>query len=94
MASDASRRRIARFYSVLDPLPQLVDQLNAFQPAFLGTYASGLAAQTAEQEAGRLRISPLVITTGGELLSPAVVVAKAALAVAPQAALRYRKYSD
>ena len=66
------RRRIARFYSVLDPLPQLVDQLNAFQPAFLRTYASGLAALTAEQEAGRLRISPLVITTGGELLSPAV----------------------
>lgn len=66
------RRRIARFYSVLDPLPQLVDQLNAFQPAFLGTYASGLAALTAEQEAGRLRISPLVITTGGELLLPAV----------------------
>jgi phenylacetate-CoA ligase len=66
------RRRIARFYSVLDPLPQLVDQLNAFQPAFLGTYASVLAALTAEQEAGRLRISPLVVTSGGELLSPAV----------------------
>lgn len=66
------RRRITRFYSVLDPLPQLVDQLNAFQPAFLGTYASVLAALTVEQEAGRLRISPLVITSGGELLSPAV----------------------
>jgi phenylacetate-CoA ligase len=66
------RRRIARFYSVLDPLPKLVDQLNAFQPAFLGTYASVLAALTAEQEAGRLRIAPLVITSGGELLSPAV----------------------
>jgi phenylacetate-CoA ligase len=66
------RRRIARFYSVLDPLPQLVNQLNAFQPAFLGTYASVLAALTAEQEAGRLRISPLVVTSGGELLSPAV----------------------
>lgn len=66
------RRRIARFYSVLDPLPRLVEELNAFQPAFLGTYASVLAALTAEQEAGRLRISPLVITSGGELLSPAV----------------------
>ena len=58
------RRRITRYYSVLDPLPKLVDQLNAFQPAFLGTYASVLAALTAEQEAGRLRISPLVITSG------------------------------
>ena len=66
------RRRIARFFSVLDPLPVLVDQLNAFQPALLGTYASALAALTAEQEAGRLRISPLVITSGGELLTPAV----------------------
>jgi hypothetical protein len=41
-------------------------------PAFLGTYASVLAALTAEREAGRLRLSPLVITSGGELLSPAV----------------------
>jgi phenylacetate-CoA ligase len=30
------RRRIARFYSVLDPLPQLVDQLNAFQARLSG----------------------------------------------------------
>jgi phenylacetate-coenzyme A ligase PaaK-like adenylate-forming protein len=66
------RRRIARFYSVLDPLPKLVDEVNAFQPAFLATYASVLATLTVEQEAGRLRISPLVITSGGELLSPAV----------------------
>jgi hypothetical protein len=58
------RRRIAPFYSVLDPLPKLVDELNALQPAFLGTYASVLAALTAEQEAGRLRIAPLVITSG------------------------------
>jgi phenylacetate-coenzyme A ligase PaaK-like adenylate-forming protein len=66
------RRRIARFFSVLDPLPKLVDQLNAFQPALLGTYPSVLAALTAEQEAGRLQISPLVITSGGELLTRAV----------------------
>ena len=66
------RRRIARFFSVLDPLPKLVDQLNAFQPALLGTYASALAALTAEQEAGRLHISPLVIASGGELLTPVV----------------------
>jgi phenylacetate-CoA ligase len=66
------RRRIARFFSVLDPLPKLVDQLNAFQPALLGTYASVLAALTAEQEAGRLQISPLMITSGGELLTRAV----------------------
>lgn len=66
------RRRFSRSFSVLDPLPVLVDQLNAFQPAMLGTYASALAALTEEQEAGRLRISPLVITSGGELLTPAM----------------------
>jgi phenylacetate-coenzyme A ligase PaaK-like adenylate-forming protein len=66
------RRRTTRFFSVLDPLPKLIAQLNAFQPAMLGTYASALAALTEEQEAGRLRISPLVITSGGELLTPAV----------------------
>jgi phenylacetate-coenzyme A ligase PaaK-like adenylate-forming protein len=66
------RRRIARLFSVLDPLPKLVDQLNEFQPALLTTYASVLAALTAEQEAGRLHISPLVITSGGELLTPVV----------------------
>jgi putative adenylate-forming enzyme len=65
------RRRIARFFSVLDPLPALVDQLNTFQPAMLATYASALVALTDEQEAGRLRISPLVISSGGELLTPA-----------------------
>jgi phenylacetate-coenzyme A ligase PaaK-like adenylate-forming protein len=56
---------------VLDPLPALVEQLNAFRPAMLGTYASALAALTEEQEAGRLHLSPLVITSGGELLTPA-----------------------
>jgi hypothetical protein len=34
------RRRISRSFSVLDPLPVLIDQLSAFQPAMLGTYAS------------------------------------------------------
>ena len=65
------RRRIARLFSVLDPMPRLVDELNSFRPTFLGTYASALAALTEEQERGRLRINPLVITSGGELLLPA-----------------------
>jgi hypothetical protein len=50
------RRRITRSVSVLDPLPKLVDQLSAFQLSFLRTYASVLAALTAEQEAGRPHI--------------------------------------
>ncbi|GGG51975.1 hypothetical protein GCM10011374_13380 [Kocuria dechangensis] len=66
------RRRIARWFSVLEPLPRLVAELNAFQPVLLGTYASALAVLAEEQEAGRLRIRPLVVASGGELLSAAV----------------------
>ena len=65
------RRRLTRYFSVLDPLPVLVEQLNDFQPVLLGTYASVIAALADEQEAGRLRISPLVIASGGERLLPA-----------------------
>jgi phenylacetate-coenzyme A ligase PaaK-like adenylate-forming protein len=65
------RRRIVRFYSVLDPLPRLVEKLNAFRPALLGSYASVLAVLAEEQRAGRLRISPAIIGSGGELLLPA-----------------------
>jgi phenylacetate-CoA ligase len=66
------RRRITRFFSVLDPLPELVEQLNAYQPAAIGSYASVLSVLADEQRAGRLRISPVMLTSGGELLSPTV----------------------
>lgn len=66
------RRRYSRLFSVLDPLPDLVRELNEFQPVLLGTYASALSVLIEEQEAGRLHISPLVITSGGELLLPSV----------------------
>ncbi|PVZ10918.1 phenylacetate--CoA ligase family protein [Actinomycetospora cinnamomea] len=66
------RRRWARYFSVLDPLPQLVAQLDEFQPVLLGTYASALGVLADEQEAGRLHISPLVISSGGEALTPTV----------------------
>lgn len=64
------RRRYSRYFSILDPLPELVAALNAFQPVMLSTYASALSVLTDEQEAGRLRISPLVISSGGEPLLP------------------------
>ncbi len=66
------RRRYAKYFSILDPLPQLVAQLNDFQPALVSTYASALSVLADEQEAGRLHISPLVISSGGELLLPSV----------------------
>lgn len=64
------RRRITRLISVLDPVPRLVQQLNDFRPAIVGSYASVLEVLAQEQESGRLRISPVVITSAGELLLP------------------------
>lgn len=64
------RRHYSRYFSVLDPLPELVAALNEFQPVMLSTYASALSLLTDEQEAGRLHISPLVISSGGEPLLP------------------------
>jgi phenylacetate-coenzyme A ligase PaaK-like adenylate-forming protein len=72
MRTQPLRRKYSRLVSVLDPLPVVVRELNEFQPALLATYASALSVLIEEQEAGRLRIAPLVITSGGELLLPSV----------------------
>lgn len=57
---------------VRTPMAEAVERLNAFQPAMLGGYPSALELLAAEQEAGRLHISPAVVMTGGELLRPEV----------------------
>ena len=60
----------ARSYSVLDPLPELVRALNAWQPAFLASYPTALSLLADEQSAGRLRIAPVCLWSGGECLAP------------------------
>lgn len=70
--ADPLRARIVRIFSVLTPLPDLVRDLNAFQPALLGSYPSMLALLAEEQEAGRLRIWPVLIASAGETLRPEV----------------------
>ena len=55
--------------SALYPTKKIVEQLNAFQPAMLGGYPSNLELLMEEAEAGRLKISPVIIMTGGEYLS-------------------------
>ena len=55
--------------SALYPLPEIVRQLNEFQPAMLGGYPSNLELLIDEAKAGRLLISPVLIMTGGEYLS-------------------------
>ena len=66
------RRNIQRLFSILDPLPQVVQELNAFQPVLIGAYASALNLLAAEQEAGRLHLRPVQINSSGETLTPEV----------------------
>lgn len=64
------KKRQMAVTSALLPAAQIVEQLNAFQPAMLGGYPSNLELLIDEQKSGRLRIHPVLIMTGGEFLSP------------------------
>ncbi len=59
-------RRNWRALSLQMPLPRLVSELNALQPAILTSYPSALDVLAAEQQAGRLRVHPLIVELGGE----------------------------
>jgi phenylacetate-CoA ligase len=61
-----------RSFSLLQPVDELVQALNAFQPTVLATYPTAAALLAGEAEAGRLRIAPRCIMTGGETLGKAV----------------------
>jgi phenylacetate-coenzyme A ligase PaaK-like adenylate-forming protein len=61
-----------RSVSFLQPTPRLVDELNALAPTVIATYPSAAALLAEELEAGRLRIAPAEIWTGGETLTPAL----------------------
>jgi phenylacetate-coenzyme A ligase PaaK-like adenylate-forming protein len=56
--------------SVLEPLPEIVQSLNQFQPTFLAGYPSALVLLAREQAAGRLAIEPIALAGGGETLDP------------------------
>jgi phenylacetate-coenzyme A ligase PaaK-like adenylate-forming protein len=55
-----------RVFDVATPLPELVAQLNAFQPAVLAPYATTAALLATEQQAGRLRIRPALVALAAE----------------------------
>jgi phenylacetate-coenzyme A ligase PaaK-like adenylate-forming protein len=59
----------ARGFSLMQPLDRLVDALNEYQPAFLASYPTMLALLAEEAEAGRLRIKPAILWSGGETFS-------------------------
>lgn len=61
--------RRTRLFSAQTALPDLVDQLNSFRPAILIGYASLLSLLATEQEAGRLRINPVLVLPMAEALT-------------------------
>jgi phenylacetate-CoA ligase len=64
--------RIAADVRIVDfqqPLPQLVQALNAAPPLLLHSYATVLELLAHEQRAGRLRIAPEIVTAGSEPLT-------------------------
>lgn len=56
-------------FSIHQPIPELVEQLNEFRPAVLSGFLGMLTMLAAEQEAGRLRIAPAMVIPGGETLT-------------------------
>lgn len=60
------RRLHYRVLSVQRPLTEIVEELNAFDPAVLTGYPSALELLAEEQVAGRLRIRPVIVELGGE----------------------------
>jgi phenylacetate-coenzyme A ligase PaaK-like adenylate-forming protein len=57
--------------SVKRPLEELVAELNAIRPRFVASYPTVLRALADQAGAGRLRIAPSLLWSGGECLSPA-----------------------
>jgi phenylacetate-CoA ligase len=60
----------ARGFSIMEPLDHLVAELNAFAPAYLASYPTMLTLLAEERAAGRLRIAPTIVWSGGEFLAP------------------------
>ncbi len=54
--------------------PSSLPNLNAYQPAFLASYPTMLALLAEEKKAGRLKIRPLRLWSGGECLPSAAAV--------------------
>jgi phenylacetate-CoA ligase len=67
-AGDGGRGGRTRAFPVAAPLPELVAQLNAFQPAVLAPYATTAMLLATEQHAGRLRIRPALVALAAESL--------------------------
>ena len=72
--ADSYRSRFAPqlFLDANAPIASLVRDLNAYRPSILSGYSSVIGMLAEEQLAGRLRIAPKLVTTGGEVTLPEV----------------------
>lgn len=61
-----------RLFDIGQPLPDIIAQLNEFQPEVLTGYAAALQALAEAQHRGELRIRPQELGNGGEPLLPDV----------------------
>jgi len=76
-ASIASWRRLAhgkpwlamKSFSVTQPVPAIVHELNAYRPVFVSSYPTVLSLLAEEQDAGRLHLRPTALWSGGEGLT-------------------------
>jgi len=62
--------RMLRVFSMRQPLPELVAELNRFNPASVAGFLSVLTMLAGEQETGRLHIRPALVIPGGETVTP------------------------
>jgi putative adenylate-forming enzyme len=69
MQKDPSAGKRTKVINLYEPVPQIVAQLNLYKPASLYAYPSVLKLLVEEARSGRLMISPVFISSGGEHLS-------------------------
>lgn len=62
--------RGVRIFSIMTPLPSLVEDLNAFNPAILAGYPTAIELLAEEANHGRLAIRPVLVVVGAEVLTP------------------------
>lgn len=60
-----------RLYEVNDPLPTVIDGLNAFQPEYLAGYTTALKILAAKQREGALKLDLIGISVAGEITTRA-----------------------
>ena len=60
---------LSRAFPVTWPIERICDELQAWRPAFLASYPSMLVELARQQQAGRLRLMPLALWSGGEGLA-------------------------